>query len=124
MPAGLHSLARSPPSPQILICDEITSALDVASVQAAVVELLEELRKSLGLTMVFISHDLGVVSAVSDRVVVLSNGEIREEGTARSVLVAPRDGYTQRLLAAAPRLALDERSGTDSTTAPPTGGNA
>jgi peptide/nickel transport system ATP-binding protein len=89
--------------PDLLVCDEVTSALDV-SVQGAVLELLGELRKSLALSMLFISHDLGVVASVSDRVLVLSHGHVCEEGPVRTVLEHPRHEYTQRLIAAAPRM--------------------
>jgi peptide/nickel transport system ATP-binding protein len=93
--------------PDLLICDEVTSALDV-SVQAAVLELLAELRKDLALSMLFISHDLGVVATISDRVLVLNQGRACEQGPVRSVIQKPKDDYTRRLIAAAPRLdALD-----------------
>lgn len=90
--------------PEPLICDEITSALDV-SVQAAVLDLLGELRAALGLAMLFISHDLGVVATIADRVIVLREGTIQEAGAARDVLNRPRTAYAQRLAASAPRLA-------------------
>jgi peptide/nickel transport system ATP-binding protein len=89
--------------PDLLVCDEITSALDV-SVQAAVLELLAELRRELGLAMLFITHDLGVVASIADRVLVLEHGELREQGPVDAVLAAPGDDYTRRLVAAAPRL--------------------
>ena len=89
--------------PELLVCDEITSALDV-SVQAAVLELLAELRAELGLSLLYISHDLGVVATVADRVLVLESGHIREAGPTERVLSAPQDAYTRRLLEAAPRL--------------------
>ena len=89
--------------PEIVVCDEITSALDV-SVQAAVLELLQELRTELGLALLFISHDLGVVATVADRVLVLERGQTREAGPTERVLQAPEDVYTRRLLEAAPRL--------------------
>jgi peptide/nickel transport system ATP-binding protein len=89
--------------PDVLVCDEITSALDV-SVQAAVLEVLGELRAELGLSLLFISHDLGVVAAIADRVVVLEQGSVREEGPVGAVLAGASHEYTRRLLEAAPRL--------------------
>jgi peptide/nickel transport system ATP-binding protein len=89
--------------PDVLVCDEITSALDV-SVQAAVLELLATVRDELGLALLFITHDLGVVATVADSVVVLELGQVREQGTVRQVLTAPEVDYTRRLVAAAPRL--------------------
>lgn len=89
--------------PEVLICDEITSALDV-SVQAAILELLAELRRELGLSMLLITHDLGVVSVSADRVLVLRDGEICESGDVRDVLSAPQNTYTKKLIAAAPTL--------------------
>ena len=89
--------------PMVLVCDEVTSALDV-SVQAAVLELLDGLRRNLGLAILFITHDLGVVAAIADDVVVLEQGEVRERGRAATVLTDPVDGYTRALVDAAPRL--------------------
>ena len=89
--------------PSVLVCDEVTSALDV-SVQAAVLDLLDDLRRRLGLAILFITHDLGVVAAIADDVIVLELGEVRERGPAGRVLVDPRDPYTKALVAAAPRL--------------------
>jgi peptide/nickel transport system ATP-binding protein len=89
--------------PSLLICDEITSALDV-SVQAAVLELLEELREELGLAMLFITHDLGVVSSVADRGAVLQNGRICETASIRELLDSPAAEYTSLLLSSAPHL--------------------
>jgi peptide/nickel transport system ATP-binding protein len=89
--------------PEVLVCDEITSALDV-SVQAAVLELLHELRRELDVAVLFISHDLGVVASIADTLLVLEHGLVCEEGATSSVLAAPTHPYTQRLLAAAPRL--------------------
>ena len=87
--------------PDVLVCDEVTSALDV-SVQAAVLEALAELRDDLGVALLFITHDLGVVSGVADRVLVLESGRICESGPTERVLRSPEHPYTQRLVAAAP----------------------
>jgi peptide/nickel transport system ATP-binding protein len=89
--------------PEVLVCDEITSALDV-SVQAAVIELLEDLRQQLNLSMLFISHDLGVVASIADRIVVLEQGQIREQGDIGEVLAHPDNDYTRRLVDAVPRV--------------------
>ncbi len=87
--------------PELLLCDEITSALDV-SVQAAVLDLLGELRAELGLTLLFITHDLGVVAAIADRVLVLRDGCVVEQGGVDAVVTAPAEQYTRTLVAAAP----------------------
>ena len=89
--------------PDLLVCDEITSALDV-SVQAAVLDMLSELRRELGLAVLFISHDLGVVASVADRVLVLDRGAVCEQGRVADVLTRPQEPYTRRLLESAPRL--------------------
>jgi putative ABC transport system ATP-binding protein len=90
-------------APAVLVCDEVTSALDV-SVQAAVLDLLDDLRRRLGLAILFITHDLGVVAAIADDVIVLERGEVRERGPVDRVLVHPADDYTRTLIEAAPRL--------------------
>jgi peptide/nickel transport system ATP-binding protein len=90
------------PEPRVLICDESVSALDV-SVQAQILALLDSLRESLDLAMLFITHDLGVVARIANRVVVLRDGAIVENGTAETVLTKPTHPYTQLLLAAAQR---------------------
>jgi peptide/nickel transport system ATP-binding protein len=87
--------------PALILCDEVTSALDV-SVQAAVLQLLNDLRREYFLSLLLITHDLGVVATVADRVLVLQHGLICERGRTTDVLNAPSDLYTQQLLAAAP----------------------
>jgi len=93
-----RALALEPP---LLIADEPTSALDV-SVQARVLELFAELQREFGFASLFISHDLAVVDLVADRIAVLYRGKLVEEGTSAEVLGAPKDPYTQRLLASLP----------------------
>jgi peptide/nickel transport system ATP-binding protein len=91
------------PDPDVIICDEITSALDV-SVQARILELLADLRHDRGVSLLFITHDLGVVAAVADEVLVLEKGLICEEGDTSSILKHPQTDYTKQLLEAAPSL--------------------
>ncbi len=91
---------------ELVICDEITSALDV-SVQAAVLDLLHRLRSEIGLSLLFISHDLAVVRAIADKIVVLRDGVVCEERTADDLFETPRDSYTRELMAAAPRLSTN-----------------
>jgi peptide/nickel transport system ATP-binding protein len=81
----------------------VTSALDV-SVQATIVELLGELRRELGMAMLFVTHNIALAPEVADRIAVLRGGEIVEEGTADDVLRAPSHPYTRELLANTPRL--------------------
>lgn len=83
--------------PELLICDEVTSALDV-SVQAQIMELLSELKRQLGLSYLFISHDIALVSHFCDRVAVMYKGRIVEEGATGQVLEHPQQEYTKRLL--------------------------
>lgn len=90
--------------PDVILCDEITSALDV-SVQAAVLKLLTELRAELGLSLLFITHDLGVVATIADEVLVLEGGLVCERGRTGDVLRSPQHPYTQRLLDSAPSVA-------------------
>ncbi|MBD0745181.1 dipeptide ABC transporter ATP-binding protein [Streptomyces sp. CBMA152] len=87
--------------PQLIVCDEPVSALDVTT-QAHVTELLAELQRELGLGLVFIAHDLAVVRQVSDRVAVMRQGRIVEEGAVDEVYGSPQDPYTRQLLAAVP----------------------
>ncbi|MCF7824156.1 MAG: ABC transporter ATP-binding protein [Candidatus Marinimicrobia bacterium] len=88
--------------PEFIICDESVSALDV-SVQAQVLNLLNELRDEFGLTYIFISHDLSVVKFMSDRMVVMNDGKIEELGDADMIYQNPQTAYTKRLIAAIPR---------------------
>ena len=87
--------------PRLLLCDEVTSALDV-SVQAAIVELLAEVREQLGLTMIFITHNLALIRSVADSVVVMTQGRIVERGAVEDVFTAPASSYTRELLASTP----------------------
>jgi peptide/nickel transport system ATP-binding protein len=88
-------------NPSFLVCDESVSALDV-SVQAQVLNLLNDLRAEFGFTVVFISHDLSVVRYISDRIMVMYKGKIEESGPATQVYQHPQSAYTQRLIAAIP----------------------
>ncbi|WP_255638019.1 ABC transporter ATP-binding protein [Amycolatopsis sp. DSM 110486] len=90
-------------TPDVLVCDEVTSALDV-SVQATIVELLGELRRELGMAVLFVTHNIALAPEVADRIAVLRGGEIVEEGTVEAVLTAPAHSYTGELLATTPRL--------------------
>ncbi|MFJ2439169.1 ABC transporter ATP-binding protein [Streptomyces sp. NPDC087658] len=89
--------------PRLIVCDEPVSALDVTT-QAQVVALLAELQRELGLALVFIAHDLAVVRQVSDRVAVMRQGRIVEQGTVEEVYGSPSEAYTRQLLAAVPAL--------------------
>jgi peptide/nickel transport system ATP-binding protein len=90
-------------NPGFLVCDESVSALDV-SVQAQVLNLLNELKHSLGLTMLFISHDLSVVRYMCDRIMVMNKGRIEESGPAEEVYLHPKSDYTKKLIDAIPGL--------------------
>ncbi|MCY4753834.1 ABC transporter ATP-binding protein [Pelomonas aquatica] len=89
--------------PRLIVCDEPTSALDV-SVQAQILNLLRELQREQGLAYLFITHNIGVVEYIADDVVVMRAGRIVEQGNCSTVLRQPREGFTQALLAAVPRL--------------------
>ncbi|WP_308168303.1 ABC transporter ATP-binding protein [Nonomuraea sp. NEAU-A123] len=91
------------PRPGVLVCDEPVSALDV-SIQAQVLDLLAEIQAEYGTAMLFISHDLGVVHHVSDRVLVMKDGRVVEEGEVEQVFQQPRHPYTRALVDAVPRL--------------------
>jgi peptide/nickel transport system ATP-binding protein len=89
--------------PSVLICDEVTSALDV-SVQAAIVELLGELRKEMGLSLLFITHDLALIRTIADRVAVMNKGRVVEQGSVNEIFTSPSADYTRELLANTPSI--------------------
>jgi oligopeptide transport system ATP-binding protein len=88
-------------SPKLVIADEPVSALDV-SIQAQIINLLDDLQDELGLTYLFVAHDIGVVRHISDRIAVMNDGKIVEQGTADEVCERPKHEYTKKLLAAVP----------------------
>jgi oligopeptide/dipeptide ABC transporter ATP-binding protein len=90
-------------SPQVLVADEPTTALDV-TVQAQILELLRDLKRRFNTSIVLITHDLGVVAGLADRVLVMHGGELKEQGAVRDVFYRPQHEYTRMLLAAVPRL--------------------
>ncbi len=92
-------------NPEFIVCDEITSALDV-SVQAEILQLLLSIRQQRNLTLLFITHNIGVVEYLSDRTVVMYKGKIVEQGETAQVCTRPQHPYTQELLAAVPRLTV------------------
>jgi ABC-type oligopeptide transport system ATPase subunit len=89
--------------PKLIVCDEVVSALDV-SVQAQIVRLLLDLKREHGLALLFITHDLSLVRAIADRVLVMHAGKIVEEGPTEEIFASPREEYTKTLLAAVPRM--------------------
>ena len=88
-------------SPKVLVCDEPVASLDV-SIQAQVINLLEELQERLALTYVFISHDLSLVRHISDEIAVMHNGKVVEQGPAEAIAGDPQHPYTRSLIAAIP----------------------
>ena len=88
--------------PDLLIADEPTTALDV-TIQAQILELLKSLQKEMGMAMLLITHDLGIVRHMADRVYVMQNGEIVETGNAEEVFTSPKHPYTRHLLEAEPK---------------------
>ena len=89
--------------PKLLIADEPTTALDV-TIQKQIIELIKRLQQRRRMAVLFITHDLGLVGEIADRVIVMRSGEVREEGAAAQVLAQPRDAYTRALLHCRPRL--------------------
>lgn len=99
------ALARDP---EVLICDEPTTALDV-TVQARILELINQIKRERNLSVIFITHDMGVVANIADRIYVMYAGKIVEKGTAEEIFYDPAHPYTQALLAAMPDLETSER---------------
>tara|TARA_B110000037_G_C17058394_1_gene480793 strand:- start:232 stop:1074 length:843 start_codon:yes stop_codon:yes gene_type:complete len=95
--------------PEFIICDECVSALDV-SVQAQIVNLLQDIQQELGITYLFIAHDLAVVEHISQDVLVMSQGELVEQASAEDLYASPQHDYTKRLLGAVPRMPTILRS--------------
>ncbi|MFJ3958038.1 dipeptide ABC transporter ATP-binding protein [Arthrobacter sp. NPDC090010] len=94
-------------SPELLLCDEPTTALDVTT-QAGIVKLLRDEQQARGMGMLFITHDLNLASSLCERVYVLRHGQVVERGTAREVFLAPREDYTRQLVGATPSIELDK----------------
>jgi peptide/nickel transport system ATP-binding protein len=84
--------------PKLLVCDEVTSALDV-TVQRQIMDLLTNLRAELNMAMLFICHDIALVQGVCDQVIVMHNGKIEEQGSAREIIQNPQSAYAQTLIA-------------------------
>ena len=97
-------------TPEFIVCDEPVSALDV-SIQAQIIALLQELKQEMGLTYLFISHDISVIGYLADRVAVMYLGEIVEMGPVDDILARPRHPYTQSLMSAVPELETEGRRG-------------
>ncbi|GGY33420.1 ABC transporter ATP-binding protein [Bacterioplanes sanyensis] len=96
-------------NPKLIICDEPTSALDV-SIRGQVLDLLRELQDELGVSYLFITHDLSIIPHLAHRVAVMKNGQIVEQGATEQIMRSPQHPYTQQLLAAAPRSPLEHAS--------------
>jgi oligopeptide/dipeptide ABC transporter ATP-binding protein len=106
--------------PKLLIADEPTTALDV-TVQAEILDLMAELKDETGAAMVLITHDMGVIARLADRVCVMKDGGFVEEDDVRGLFASPRTDYARALLAAIPRLDRDDRGGRPTLEAPPSG---
>lgn len=104
--------------PQVLLADEPTTALDV-TVQAQVLDLMDELKRETGAGLVLITHDMGVIARMADRVVVMRHGEAVERGSVDQVFAAPAHAYTRMLLDAMPRMDRTDRGGRPAIAAPP-----
>ena len=89
--------------PQLIVCDELTSALDV-SVRAQILNLLRELQRELGVSYLFITHNIGVVEYIADQIVVMNAGRVEEAGATAAVLTRPQTAYTRTLLDAVPQI--------------------
>ena len=89
-------------NPKLIICDESVSALDI-SVQAQVLNLLNDLKENFGFTYLFISHDLAVVKYISDQIIVMNKGKIEEQNEADTLIANPQQPYTQKLIDAIPK---------------------
>ena len=87
--------------PKLLICDEPTTALDV-TIQAQILRLIKKLQKNRDVAVIFISHDLGVVAGIADKVMVMCDGKIKEQDSTNEVFYKTKDDYTKKLLAAIP----------------------
>lgn len=94
--------------PDLLIADEPTTALDVTT-QAQVLGLIKQLQRDTGMAVILVTHDLGVVANMAEKVVVMNKGKVMESGPAAAVLGAPQHGYTQKLFAAAPMIPRSRR---------------
>ncbi|PKA43906.1 ABC transporter ATP-binding protein (plasmid) [Rhizobium sullae] len=100
--------------PDVLIADEPTTALDVTT-QAQILELIRKIQRRKNMSVMFITHDFGVVAEIADRVVVMEKGRVVEEGPANVVLNTPEHPYTKRLIAAVPRMTAKDRAGASDT---------
>ncbi len=105
--------------PDILIADEPTTALDV-TVQGEVLELLRDLQRETGTSLILITHDMGVVAEMADRVIIMRNGRMVEEGKALDIFAAPQTEYTRELLAAVPRMRVGAQAAPEEDSAPET----